>query len=189
MRKTTTADRRVVRTRTLLREALAALVREKAYEKITVTDILERANVGRSTFYMHYRDKDELLSTGIDELLEAARSVAPTATGADRILRFSLPILEHIDRHRRAGLGAVGAKGWAVIHARLRRALAQLVSRDLRSRALPAPLLADWIASTFVLTLHWWVEHGARLSAREANDVFRSLTLPVLARESGISQS
>ncbi|MEM6707029.1 MAG: TetR/AcrR family transcriptional regulator, partial [Acidobacteriota bacterium] len=54
-------DRRVTRTKRLLRQALMELVREKDYARITVQDILDRADVGRSTFYTHYRDKDDLL--------------------------------------------------------------------------------------------------------------------------------
>jgi AcrR family transcriptional regulator len=50
-------DRRVVRTRDTLGDALVALMREKNFEKITVQEVLDRAGVGRSTFYVHYRDK------------------------------------------------------------------------------------------------------------------------------------
>ncbi|MBO0803611.1 MAG: TetR/AcrR family transcriptional regulator [Nocardiopsaceae bacterium] len=54
-------DRRVRRTRALLHQALIELILEKGYGRITVQDILDRADVGRSTFYSHYRDKDALL--------------------------------------------------------------------------------------------------------------------------------
>lgn len=177
----------------LLREALAALLREKPYERVTVNDILGRANVGRSTFYTHFRDKDALLAAGIDELLHAARSGPLRAAGPERILQFSLPVLEHVDGHRRSGLGAMGVAGWRVIHGRLRQALARLLAPEVRAalprgapaRSVPPGLLAEWIAGTFVLTLHWWVEQGSRVSAREANDVFRALTLPILAGGAG----
>src|SRR5689334_24059575 len=61
-------DRRVRRTRRLLREALLALVAEKGYDRVTVQDVLDRADVGRATFYAHFRDKDDLLVSGFDEL-------------------------------------------------------------------------------------------------------------------------
>jgi len=51
-------DRRVQKTRTLLHEALVSLIREKPYDEMVVKEILDRANVGRSTFYTHYRNKD-----------------------------------------------------------------------------------------------------------------------------------
>ena len=53
-------DRRVRRTRRLLRDACIALILEKGYETITVEEITERADVGRTTFYMHYRDKEDV---------------------------------------------------------------------------------------------------------------------------------
>ena len=69
-------DRRVQRTRGLLRGALASLIHEKAYDAIAVKEILARANVGRSTFYAHFRDKDELLDSGINEMLRASPAVS-----------------------------------------------------------------------------------------------------------------
>jgi AcrR family transcriptional regulator len=57
-------DRRTRRTRQLLRSALLSLLKEKRYDEISVQDIIERADVARSTFYMHYVDKDDLLTGG-----------------------------------------------------------------------------------------------------------------------------
>jgi AcrR family transcriptional regulator len=64
-----TKDRRIQKTRTLLHEALESLIREKPYDAIVVKEILDRANVGRSTFYTHFRDKDDLLVSGIHDML------------------------------------------------------------------------------------------------------------------------
>jgi AcrR family transcriptional regulator len=66
-----TADRRVQRTRSSLHNALMGLAREKPYPSIAVKEILHRANVGRSTFYTHFRDKDDLLESGIHEILRS----------------------------------------------------------------------------------------------------------------------
>ena len=52
-------DRRVQRTRKLLQDALMALILEKGYEAVTIQDIIDRANVGRSTFYAHFLDKQQ----------------------------------------------------------------------------------------------------------------------------------
>src|SRR4051812_31721986 len=61
-----TMDRRVARTRALLQDALIALIPELGYAAITVEDICEKADVGRSTFYTHYAGKDDLRSATID---------------------------------------------------------------------------------------------------------------------------
>src|SRR5215510_3310677 len=95
-------DRRVQKTQALLHEALGSLIREKPYDQIVLKEILDRANVGRSTFYTHFRDKDELLASGINEMLRAVHSADLAASGKrnERIIRFSLPVFEHIHRHR-----------------------------------------------------------------------------------------
>src|SRR5579859_4132940 len=63
-------DRRVVRTRDTLGDALVALMREKNFEEITVQEVLDRAGVGRSTFYVHYRDKDDLFLSDVEDFFE-----------------------------------------------------------------------------------------------------------------------
>src|SRR5262249_62033811 len=103
--ETRSKDRRVQRTQSLLREALGSLLHEKDYDSISVREILDRANVGRSTFYMHFRDKDELLVSGMHDMLRSARSAAPPSAAKphDRIVGFSLPIFEHIHQHQSRG--------------------------------------------------------------------------------------
>lgn len=62
--ETKNVDRRVQKTKKFLSEALVALILEKGYEKVTIQDIIERANTGRSTFYTHYESKEQLLLDG-----------------------------------------------------------------------------------------------------------------------------
>ncbi|MFD3510820.1 TetR/AcrR family transcriptional regulator [Nocardia sp. NPDC058666] len=71
-------DRRVRRTRDTLHQALIELMIERGYDKVTVRDIIDRADVGRSTFYAHYRDKDDLLLVSCTEFLR--REIARTST-------------------------------------------------------------------------------------------------------------
>lgn len=85
-------DRRIQKTQTLLRQALVSLIREKSYDLIAVKEILDRANVGRSTFYMHFRDKDELLVSGIHDMLRSVQSAGlPSSTKRhEQLTSFSL---------------------------------------------------------------------------------------------------
>src|SRR5207237_7497279 len=64
-------DRRIQRTRDRLGDALVALIQERPFDTITVQQVLERAGVGRSTFYVHYRDKDDLLFSDAEEFFAA----------------------------------------------------------------------------------------------------------------------
>jgi AcrR family transcriptional regulator len=63
-------DRRIQRTKNLLRKSILALVLERGYEVLTIEDITEHANLGRTTFYLHYKDKKELLLDSLNEIIE-----------------------------------------------------------------------------------------------------------------------
>jgi len=185
-------DRRIQKTRALLHEALASLIREKPYDEIVVKEILDRANVGRSTFYTHYRDKDELLAGGIHEMLQAVHAAEPPTTGKkhERIVRFSLPVFEHIHRHRQAGAAGMGPRGRAIIHEHLQKVIAELIAEDV-SKALqgrrkaagqiPQDVLVQYVASTFVLVLNWWTEGDHPLKPKQVNELFCTLILPTLS--------
>jgi len=185
-------DRRIQKTQALLREALVSLIHEKPYDAIAVTEILERANVGRSTFYTHFRDKDELLTSGIHDMLGSVQSAAlpSSAKRPERIIWFSLPIFEYHRQHRRTGEAKMGARGQAIIHEHLRRVLAELIADDVRKEyrgrrkaagQISPDLLVQYVASTFILVLNWWVESRSPLPPNEVNDLFRELILPTLA--------
>jgi len=183
-------DRRIEKTRGLLHEALAALIREKAYDSITVQEILDRANVGRSTFYTHFSDKDELLASGIHDMLGSVRTSLPSsAKGLDGIAWFSLPVFEHIYGHRRNSEAKMGPRARAVIHEHLEKVLIGLMADDagkkFRGRRkpasrIPSDLLVRHVASTFTIVLNWWLESGSALRPEEVNDLFHTLILPTL---------
>ena len=185
-----TEDRRIRKTQNFLRSALVSLIAEKPYDSIVVKEILDRANVGRSTFYTHFRDKDDLLLSGLHEMLGPVPPPTRTGTRQDRLLWFSRPIFEHHYQHAHAWGDRIGARGRAILHEHLRRVLtdiiAEVMGRDSRSarqatRQIPAEVLSAYVASTFVLVLNWWLDRRMRLSPKEINDVFRTLTLPTLA--------
>lgn len=184
-------DRRVRRTRGLLHEALFGLIGGKDYDRISVSEILQRANIGRSTFYMHFRDKDDLFASAIQEKLESMRAASPASTPPlERIMGFSRAVFEHIDANRAAGGARMGRRGRAILHEHFRRVLACWIrdgmarTPQIRARApgrIPTELLAQHIASTFVLVLDWWVDGDCASSPAEADALFRSMVLPALS--------
>src|SRR3989337_4369074 len=93
MQKKNRPDRRIQRTRQALRRTLMELIKEKGYDSISVEEITQRANLGRATFYLHYKDKEDLL---IDEFSELANERARTLSG----IPFSawLPNVENPDQ-------------------------------------------------------------------------------------------
>jgi AcrR family transcriptional regulator len=170
---------------------LLSLLAEKPYDTIVMKEILDRANVGRSTFYTHFRDKDDLLVSGIHDMLGDVPS--PTRTSGrslDRILWFSLPIFEHHYSHAHAWGDRIGTKGRTILHEHLRRVLTEIIAEFMNTRSrtgktsagqIPPGIVAAYIASTFVLVLNWWLDKKMKFAPTEVNDIFRRLTLPTVA--------
>src|SRR5215472_1730384 len=159
MREKRTKDRRVQKTMDLLHEALGSLIREKPYDEIVVQEILDRANVGRSTFYMHFRDKDELLISGIHNMLGSVHAPVETRSSGnawERIVRFSLPVFERIHQHRHTGTAMMGARGRAIVHEHLQKVVAERIAEDVRklgqgrrktAAKIPEDVLVQHVAS------------------------------------------
>ncbi len=185
-------NRQVQKTQTLLRNALADLIHKKDYDSITVKEILDRANVGRSTFYAHFRDKDELLVSGIHDMFRTIHSVkvSSSAEKYERIIRFSLPVFEYHFQHRRTSEEKMGPKGRAILHKHLENLLIKFIADDIEEDILgrlktegqiSLELLIRYVASTFHLVLNWWVESRNPLPPKVVNDLFRALVLPTLS--------
>jgi len=104
----------------------------------------------------------------------------------ERIVEFGLPVLEHIDSHRRVAGPSMKREGRVIMHEHLADVLTNLIADELAMipRALQSPismdLVARHIASTFVLVLNWWVESNGASTAAVADERFRSLVVPVL---------
>jgi AcrR family transcriptional regulator len=189
-------DARVRRTRHRLRDAIVSLIHEKSYPAIAVKEILERADVGRSAFYAHFPNKDALLVSGIEQMLHATapRAVPKTLEPFCKVLSFSFPVFDYIGRCRHAADAKMGRKGRTILHQHLRGVLRNQIRDDVSqalqagtglTSSIPAGLAVEYIVTTFILVLNWWVESRSPLSAREVDDVFLALVGPALTSASG----
>jgi len=184
-------DARVRRTERRLHEAIVALIHEKSYPAIVINEILERADVGRSAFYTHFQNKDALLASGIEQMLHAAapRTLPPNVGRFAKALWFSFPVFEYVGRCRHAAEAKMGTKGRSIVHQHLRRVLASRIRDDVRDAlqsggrksSIPADLVTEYVVTTFILVLNWWVESRSPLSPREIDDAFLALVGPALA--------
>jgi AcrR family transcriptional regulator len=187
-------DRRVQRTRRLLHKALMSLILEKKYESITVQEILDRADVGRSTFYVHFQDKDQLLFTGFQYLqsfLEAARADTGTAprNRYERIIGFSLHMFEHAQEYRRVNRALLGSTAEAVVHRRIHSVLTGIVSRELKlelqsrkdaSIPVSPELVTHFLVSAYISVLTWWLNSKNPVPPKDIDAAYRRLVLPCL---------
>jgi AcrR family transcriptional regulator len=127
-----TPDRRVRRTKRLLHRALIELLLEKGYSRTTVQDILDRADVGRSTFYSHYRDKDDLLVVSCTEYLRTA--VNDSATPGTRLWEPVQTLLKLTEQHRELYRALVGKRSGAVLIRATVQMVHEILADHLRSR-------------------------------------------------------
>lgn len=190
MRAQVSKDRRVARTRMRLHEALIALIQEKGYEAVTVQEILDRADVGRATFYAHYAGKQELLLGGFEHLrvlLAEHQRKALAAEGelGERALGFSRAMFEHAYAYRKVYRALVGRRSGSVVTAQLQSLLADVVSADLKALlprgkipTVPLDAVAHTVAGALLAVLIWWLDRRTGLSAEEAEGIFRRLILP-----------
>lgn len=192
MKSTPGTDARVRKTQSRLRDALVSLIHQKSYDTIVVSDILERADVGRSAFYAHFANKHALLESGIDHVLHASPARQPPTNWGpfSRVVWFSLPFFEYVGQSRHTTQLKTSRRGRTVVHAHLRDLLADRIGRDIKAMAvslkkgapgIPADLLAEHIVGTFIVVLNWWVDTESPLSPHEIDDLFLTMVGPALS--------
>ncbi|HEX4814162.1 MAG TPA: TetR/AcrR family transcriptional regulator [Nonomuraea sp.] len=172
-------DRRVRRTRRLIQEALVALILEKGYDAVTVSDIVDRADVGRSTFYAHFTDKQDVLFSTMRDL--AFLHPVPAA-GSAELFAFSRPMFEHVREQERLVRALMGRRGGGLVHARGERLLSALVRNELvaaGARSSPAlDLLVACVVGAFMGLLRAWVDGETTASPAELDAAFRAAVEP-----------
>ena len=178
-------DRRTRRTRQLLRSALLALLKEKSYEEISVQDIIERADVARSTFYMHYLDKDDLLTGGHGVLAENLGQQLTSHAGENRTSVFSsrawfyhiqaqVPILKVIAKDPAMDLAMKTLRGI------IRRSVEEGMHTHslIENTSVPLCLVVDYLTDTLMTLIKWWFKDGMKYTPEQMDEMFQQLVMP-----------
>ena len=187
------ADRRVRRTREALHKALMSLALEKEYDAITVQEVLDRADIGRSTFYTHFQSKDELLISGIHHLrvtLEAAlEQKKKSAKCHENVIAFSRPMFEHAYGYREIYFALLNTGAWPMVRQQLQEVVEELIRRECKAEVaklktansdVPLDLFIHYLNAAFFAVLIWWMDRRSWLAPAQIDDVFRSLVLPTV---------
>jgi len=175
-------DPRSARTRDRLGDALIELVREKPFDSITVQDVIDRAGVGRSTFYTHFRDKSDLFLTDVDEFLEVfATGLSRRAEASDRLAPVR-EFFEHVgqNRHLRTRLVEAG-----IIHDFMELARGHF-ARGIERRLGEVPrggsisperraVVAHALAGSMLSLMSWWLDRDQPSSPQEMDDLFHAM--------------
>jgi AcrR family transcriptional regulator len=175
-------DRRKQRTQKLLREALIALILEKGYDAITVQDITDRANLGRATFYLHYRDKDELLLGMMEEILrDAVKEFNPVANDLlEEGQPPSLLAFKHAEENADLYRAIFGGGGLAGVLSHYRKLSSSEVQAQLETllpgkSPVPFEILANFIVGALNTMVIWWLENDRPFPPEYMANIFHQL--------------
>ena len=193
-------SRQVQRTKHLLEEACIALILEKGYEAVTIQDILDRANVGRSTFYSHYRDKEDLLMSRFKALQQAVEEHARLLLEQESLEKLdphvitNLPMmmLKYVEHEHRLFKALLG-KHSNGSHFNYQREYLLKYARVIFKRVAKNPLkpyelegVSQSTVSLFLSLLVWWIDSDMPCSTEDLFALIMRLIEPGLCNVLGI---
>jgi AcrR family transcriptional regulator len=155
------------------------LILERGWDAVSVRDICERADVGRSTFYVHFADKENLLLSGFDDL---HRAMEELRTQSRQSFGFLQPLAEHAAENRRLVEALLGRQSGQRVHWRFRDVLRALVEAELEALGVPRAAVgsgANYIAGGTAELLMGWLEQPRGVGAEELSRVLRQHALAV----------
>lgn len=180
----------MLRTRQQLRAALLSLIQERGFETLSVQDIIDRANVGRATFYSHFDSKEDLLVSGFDELRAALkvrqREALRGKSSDERLLAFSEEIFAHVMEYREIFRAMAGKRSGAVVQSLTLKLMMDLVRDDVKALApagansVRTEALVQFISGGLFGMLMWGLGGKIGMSVEEMNAAFRRLAIPAV---------
>jgi AcrR family transcriptional regulator len=171
-------DRRVSRTRRLLREALIELIEEKPYETITIRDVTDRADIGYATFFRHYDGVDDLMLEIFSRIIEELESL-PDKHGEEYFEQEGYQLFEHVSANQFLYRGILGSHTFT---RKLRDHIKGIVQGHLDEHAdevsastIPIEVAAQHMTSSILGLIDWWLEEGAPYSSERMARIYDRL--------------
>jgi AcrR family transcriptional regulator len=179
-------DRRVQRTREMLQKALIEILQERNYNTITIQEIVDRANVARTTFYVHFRDKDELFLSCHEAMVNEFRIGSLHPLSEEELLSSKAPAAsasayQHLDDARSLLYDMFQGQDSQLILRRIRESRAQEIESGLRAAfaesnsKIPLDMLANYLAGAQLALMQWWLEKRQPYSFEDITQIFHRL--------------
>lgn len=195
----TKIDRRVGRTRDLLQKALIELIRESGYDSITVQEIVARANVGRTTFYLHYNSKDELFVSCHEAIVSEFRIRPLHPLSREELLSPEGPhemtfAYRHLEEVRPLLYSIFQGRDSLLLLRRIRDWNAQEIETSLRAAfdegesAIPFDVLANYLAGAQIAFIQWWLEKRQPHTLQNLAQMFHRLQRAVIRDAIGLRE-
>jgi AcrR family transcriptional regulator len=177
-------DRRSQRTQHLVSAALMELLAEKSYDAITIQELLDKAGIGRTTFYTHYFDKEDVLASIAEQQLETLSRQLAQPNGGQRVIP-SLELFQHIQANHRYFRAMLRGHAREVLWDATQTALSKTIEQSLaaacankRPPLVPLAVMAQYLAGAFLNLLKWWLEAEPPYSPEQMDRIFQQLALP-----------
>lgn len=193
----TKTDRRVQRTRERLQKALIELISERRFDAITIQDIVDRANVGRTTFYLHYSSKDELLMSCHEAIVGEFRFGPLHPLSREDLLSPEAPpgmtaAYRHLNDARALLLPIFQGKDGLLILGRIRDWSARVLEASLRAAfaeaesTIPCDVLANYLAGAQIALVQWWLEERRPQAPETVAQTFHRLQRAAIREAFGL---
>jgi AcrR family transcriptional regulator len=178
-------DRRVNRTQEMLYQALSTLMLEKRYDDITVQDIIDRADVGRSTFYAHFKDKEDLSMRNVSHMLDFLSGAMTESNVNSLDFLPGQEMFEHIREHYSNFKAFSSGRGVEMLFNQGQEYWSKRMVDSLQTMlpagqeaSIPIPILAQYISGTFVTLLKWWIDNKMPYTSDRMAEIVKQLVIP-----------
>ena len=175
------SDRRSLRTKKLIKEAFSELLEEKSLNNISIIDLTARADINRGTFYLHYKDKYDLLERIENEIIEALHEQTKNASYLDLLntnfintpAPFMINIFEYFKENSTFIKTILGPKGDPLFHNKLKKLIETnlftkiIKSINQNSILIPEKYFLNYVISAHIGVIQHWLESGMKESPEE----------------------
>ncbi|MDA1475066.1 TetR/AcrR family transcriptional regulator [Bacillus changyiensis] len=183
------ADRRIYRTKRLIRDALSVLMEEKSFEEITVKDITEKADINRGTFYLHYQDKYDLLEQSEDEVIKEIQKLGVESINfieswktsvIETPLPFIINVFEYFKKNAVFLKSILGPKGTGSFLIKFKSVLSTNLMRIKKTikgdTLVPEEYLISYIVGAHISVLQQWLGSGMKETPDEMALILSRMT-------------
>jgi len=185
------ADKRVMRTKQLIRNALTELMKEKGFDGITVRDLTEKAQINRGTFYLHYQDKYDLLEQSEEEMLAEIATIvqsinphdAISYTGQNEPFPIILRLFEYFQANADFMTVILGPNGDPAFQVKLKDFIKSTFLRIISAQVppeemlVPIDFLSSYLSSAHLGVIQYWLESGMKKTPSEVTLILAKMSL------------
>ena len=175
-------DRRIQKTRQSIMNTFIDLLAEKGFEKITINDIAERANINRGTVYLHYVDKFDLLDKCIETYVEQLLHHCANSDDTKLDVSAFQSVFEYLEKNFTIYKLLLSNEGMGFFRNRLYAIIAQTVTEVIgvksENQAFSNGVTTHFLASGFIGVLEWWINNSMPCNVQEITEQLMFLLEP-----------